>query len=147
MHFLPQKTVIFYLRQLKNAKLAQKLLVLYLLLCHKSLMTYGLSVWVISCTKKNIQRVMKNTTNIIRAQLPDIRPIYDFNCLCRLLSAIRDQSHPAHFHSCTVYINFYYIFSQYYFFLCMHNIWSKLFCCFYDNYKNKYTYQLNNLLK
>ncbi|KAF5890159.1 RNA-directed DNA polymerase from mobile element jockey-like protein, partial [Clarias magur] len=65
----------------------------------ENLMTYGLSVWFNSCTKAKqhtLQRVIKNTTNIIRVHLPGSCPIYDSNCLCHLLSAIRDHLHPAH---------------------------------------------------
>ncbi len=91
---------LFFLRKLKKANLPQKLMLNFYNCAIHSVLTYGLLVWLSSCTtgeQQMIQRVVKTAGKIIGTVLPEASTVYTSRCLRRTHNIIRDRFHPAHF--------------------------------------------------
>ena len=92
---------LFFLLKLRRAGLPQNLLVNFYRCAVESIITYCITAWFTSCTKKDqrdLQRLIKMAQYIIGIQLPAIGDIYQARCQGRALNIIRDPTHPGHHH-------------------------------------------------
>ncbi|XP_055501117.1 uncharacterized protein LOC129702998 [Leucoraja erinacea] len=88
---------LFFLRTLKKTGLPQQLLTTFYRCTTESILTYGISVWYLSCTeaeRRALQRVVHRAQRIIGTQLPALEGIYHTRSLRKAVRIHKDSSHP-----------------------------------------------------
>ena len=77
--------------------LPQQLLTTFYRCTIESILTHGIPVWYLSCTKaerKALQWVVHRAQRTIGTQLPALEAIYNTRCLRKATSIHKDSSHP-----------------------------------------------------
>lgn len=90
---------LFFLRTLKKASLPQQMLVTFYHCTTRSILTYYISVWYLSCTaadRKALQWVVSSAQKIVGIQLHALEDSYSSCCLRKATSICKDSTQPCH---------------------------------------------------
>ena len=89
---------IFFLRLLRKFKLSAHILASFYRATIESVLTFSITVWYGSATeeqKARLQRVVKNASKIVGAELPALSDIYTQRVVKRGDKITKDTAHPA----------------------------------------------------
>ena len=89
---------LFFLRLLRKFKLSAYILASFYRATIESVLTFSITVWYGSATeeqKARLQRVVKNASKIVGAELPALSDIYNQRVLKRGDKITKDIAHPA----------------------------------------------------